>query len=420
MSQIPHVQELAVYLDGTPVGTLLNSREGVVHFAYDASWIANGFALSPLPAFALQLRPFHTAHNVLGGLHGVFNDALPDGWGLMLMDRELKRTANWDPHEIRALDRLSYMGDRAMGALEFKPVMGNAKDESSLSIAALAEAAIKLEKGETGQIIRALQLQGGSPGGARPKITIALSADGSQCQSGFRDTPSDFEHWLVKFRASATDPFNVGRIEMAYADMAKAAGVAMPETKLMTVDVGGQTQDYFAVRRFDRDGNQKRHVLSISGLLEISHRVPSLDYDALLQAISFATRDAREVEKAYRLMVFNVLSHNKDDHAKNFAILWNSSGWVMTPAYDLTFSTSLNNEHMTASNGRGNPTLDDMLIIAKRHSIKSSREIVFEVLTAIRHWPEHAARWKVDGQSINNYQRIMLALPCRQQCENEF
>ncbi len=420
MSAIPHVQELAVFLDGTPVGHLLNSRAGQVHFAYDTSWIAQGFALSPLPAFELQLPPFHAANNALAGLHGVFNDALPDGWGLLLMDRELKRTANWDPHEIQALDRLSYIGDRAMGALEFKPVIGNAEDESVLSIAAMAEAAIQLEEGSAGQIIRALQLQGGSPGGARPKITIAINADGSHCRSGFRNTPADYAHWLVKFRASATDPLCIGRIEMAYADMARAAGISMPETQLMTVTIRGQTQDFFAVRRFDREGNRKRHVLSMGGMLEISHRVPSLDYDGLLQAIGFATRDAREVAKAFRLMVFNVLSHNKDDHAKNFAILWTGSGWAMTPAYDLTFSTSLNNEHMTAINGRGNPALGDVLAIAKRHSIKNAREIVAEVLTAIRQWPYYAAAWAVDPVTANNTQRILHTLPCRQGSENVF
>lgn len=413
MSRTPYVNELRVLLDGTSVGTLISGPAGQIYFAYDAEWIAHGFPLSPIPSFGLQLQPFHAANNEFGGLHGVFNDALPDGWGLLLMDREIKQTIGWDPHEIRPLDRLSYMGDRAMGALEFKPVMEDVGDEKPLSIDMLADAAMKVEEGGTGDVIEALHLQGGSPGGARPKITIAICADGQHCRSGFRDTPAGYDHWIVKFRARATDPHCVGRIEMAYADMAKAAGITMPDTQLITATVRGQQQDYFAVKRFDRDGNKKKHILSIGGMLEASHRVPSIDYDALLSAIGFATQDAREVEKAFRLMVFNVLAHNKDDHVKNFSILWNGSGWVMTPAYDLTFSSSQHNQHMTAVNGSGNPALKDILAIAKNHSIKSSHKIIDEVLSAVKMWPQYAAQWQVDSKELDACQRALLAVPCR-------
>jgi serine/threonine-protein kinase HipA len=367
----------------------------------------------------LQLQPFHAANNLFGGLHGVFNDALPDGWGLLLMDRELKQTIGWDPHEIRPLDRLSYIGDRAMGALEFEPVLEEIGDEKALSIAALAEAAMAIEEGSTGDVIESMYLQGGSPGGARPKITIAISADGQHCRSGFRNTPVGYDHWIVKFRARAADPLCVGRIEMAYADMARAAGITMPDTKLITVTARGQQQDYFAVKRFDRDGNKKKHVLSIGGMLEASHRVPSIDYDALLSAIGFATQDAREVEKAFRLMVFNVLVHNKDDHVKNFSILWNGSGWVMTPAYDLTFSSSQHNQHMTAVNGSGNPALKDILAIAKNHSIKTSKKIIDEVLSAVKMWPQYAAQWDVDPDQSNVYQGALLKVPCRLELDRQ-
>lgn len=416
---LPYVSELRVLLDGTPVGTLINGPAGYIYFAYDAAWVAHGFPLSPIPAFGLQLQPFHAANNLFGGLHGVFNDALPDGWGLLLMDRELKQTIGWDPHEIRPLDRLSYIGDRAMGALEFEPVLEEIGDEKALSIAALAEAAMAIEEGSTGDVIESMYLQGGSPGGARPKITIAISADGQHCRSGFRDTPAGYDHWIVKFRARATDPHCVGRIEMAYADMARAAGITMPDTKLITVTARGQQQDYFAVKRFDRDGNKKKHALSIGGMLEASHRLPSIDYDALLTAIGFATQDAREIEKAFRLMVFNVLAHNKDDHVKNFSILWNGSGWVMTPAYDLTFSSSQHNQHMTAVNGSGNPALKDIHAIAKNHSIKTSKKIINEVISAVKMWPQYAAQWGVDPDQINVYQGAMLKMPCRLELDQQ-
>ena len=118
MSRVGHVNELKVLLNGVPVATLIKGpRGGEIYFAYDAEWITHGFPLSPIPSFGLQPRPFLPANNTFGGLHGVFNDALPDGWGLLLMDRDLKQSAGWNPHEIQPLDRLSYIGDRAMGAL---------------------------------------------------------------------------------------------------------------------------------------------------------------------------------------------------------------------------------------------------------------------------------------------------------------
>jgi serine/threonine-protein kinase HipA len=144
---------------------------------------------------------------------------------------------------------------------------------------------------------------------------------------------------------------------------------------------------YFAVKRFDRQGKRKIHMLSASGLLEASHRLPSLDYTALLNAALKLCRDYREVEKMYRLMCFNVMAHNRDDHAKNFAFLHDCGRWAVSPAYDLVYAEGMGGEHATSVDGEGkNPTGEHILNVARKVGIdlRRAKEILAEVRTAIR------------------------------------
>jgi serine/threonine-protein kinase HipA len=92
----------------------------------------------------------------------------------------------------------------------------------------------------------------------------------------------------------------------------------------------------------------------MSGLLHVDHRLPSLDYEAILKTTLWLTKDMRQVEMQFRHMTFNVFAHNRDDHAKNFSFLMNAEGvWSVSPAYDLTFSYGPGGEHCTALLGEG-------------------------------------------------------------------
>lgn len=219
-------------------------------------------------------------------------------------------------------------------------------------------------------------------------------------------------HWIVKFRASDADPPSMGRIELAYARMAQAAKLDMPPTRLMSVNVRGQREDFFAVRRFDRVGNSKKHVISLGGMLEASHRMSSLDYADLLKATLMATLDMREVNKAFRLMVFNVLAHNKDDHVKNFAFLRHEKGWAMTPAFDLTFSVGMGRQHTTSVSGEGLPRLASIAKIARDMQIKDWRETVAEVFAAVQAWEVFATEQKVPQPIWRAYRQAMQQSPC--------
>jgi len=199
--------------------------------------------------------------------------------------------------------------------------------------------------------------KGGSSGGARPKVLLNISG----------------EHWLIKF-PSSYDPPDIGNIEYTYSVVAKKCGIEMPETTLFE-------EKYFGVRRFDRKGGKRIHMHTASGLLYASHRYPSLDYIDLIKATMALTKNTDEAYKLFRLMVFNILTGNKDDHAKNFSFIHKADSWFLSPAYDLVTSAGLNNNHSTTIASKGNPTIDDIYEVVKETGlkIKRTKEIFSEV-----------------------------------------
>ena len=418
---IKHVKRLEVWIASRRVGLLGESERGEIWFEYDPLWIKTGFPLSPLDRFALKPGAFTTdQQNPFNGLHGVFNDALPDGWGLLLMDRTFKKYCNWDPHEITALDRLAYVGNRAMGALEFREPLTLIAAVDTPSISDLATESALIQRSTQAEVLNSLALYGGSPGGARPKVTVALERGGDACISGFSSIPENYDHWIVKFRTQLTDPPCMGRIEWAYSKMAQLAKVEMPETKLISAQVHDRQEEFFAVQRFDRVGNSKQHVVSLAGMLEISHRSPSIDYLKLLKAVQFVTNSDSELEKAFRLMVFNVLAHNKDDHSKNFSFIYSDGFWKMTPAYDLTFSSGMNNQHSTSVMGLGLPSAQAIQQVARTMGIKKSKDIIREVYEAVCQWETIATQAKVSKEIIGQYKKAIVDGPCFQELQAIF
>ena len=148
----------------------------------------------------------------------------------------------------------------------------------------------------------------------------------------------------------------------------------MPETSLFE-------GKYFGVRRFDREAGKRIHMHSASGLLYASHRFPSLDYIDLIKASLALTKNIEDAYRLFRLMVFNVLTGNKDDHAKNFSFVSKSRKWRLSPAYDLVLSAGFNNNHSTTIAGKGNPGIDDIYQVAKETGLKEKKckEIFSEV-----------------------------------------
>jgi len=359
-----------------------------IFFEYAPDFLNSGIQLSP---FKLPLRPgvFEDPKRTFAGLFGLFNDSLPDGWGLLLLDRSL--TSQGVPLDsISPLHRLTMVGTYGMGALEYVANEEVAEIPSSnlLSLDGLAADAQKILAEEEVPLdaVNELIRLGGTSGGARPKILADLSLDETSLYAAGKRT-SDCSPWLIKFFAR-DESQESGLIEYVYSLMAKEAGVIMPETKLFPSD---STPGYFGVRRFDRDEkHSKIHTHTVSGLLHVDFRIASLDYENLLKLTSILTKDIREVEKMVRLMVFNVKAKNRDDHAKNFSFLLDPDNkWKMAPAYDLTPSIGLGGEHNSMVNGKGRDITDqDLMTTASLVDIPQSfvREAIQRTGEALSHF----------------------------------
>ncbi len=342
------------------VGRLALTKDCFCAFEYDSKWLDHGFSISPFK-LPLEKRVFIADRDPFSCNFGVFSDSLPDGWGKLLIDRMLVKN-RIDPANVSILDRLAIVGNSGMGALEYYPENKLSNSIVSDNIEELAKQCEQVLNEEYEGALDELFVAGGSSGGARPKILIKYNG----------------EDWIVKFRSSS-DPKDIGKQEYEYSINARKAGLEMPETKLFE-------GKYFGVKRFDRQNGEKIHMLSASGLLNASHRLPTLDYVDLMKATQLLTRDYREVEKMFRLMCFNIFAHNRDDHSKNFSFLYKENRWKLSPAYDLVYSSGPGGEHTTMVAGSGkNPKENDILKVAGEAGIKKSKanEIIEKVRSCV-------------------------------------
>ena len=399
---------LTVYLnkaDRLKVGRLA-ARNRQILFEYDPSFISTGIEISP---FKLPLKSGVSVcpDMVFDGLYGVFNDSLPDGWGRLLLDRTVEKHGV-SRRLLTVLDRLAFVGENGMGALTYEPSQDQGPmNEGTLILDRLAEESAIMLAGEKEEVFEELLRLSGSSAGARPKIVAQVSKDKRKIIHGQQNLQSGYAHWMIKF-ATSQDPRDIGAIEYAYSLMARDAGLDMPETHLFRTKKRG----YFGTKRFDRRGDQRVHVHSLSGLIHADHRTPSLDYDTLMRVTFLLTKNVVSVERAYALACFNVLSHNRDDHAKNFSFLMTDQHeWTLAPAYDLTFSYGPGGEQSTMVLGEGkNPGPGQLATLGKKHSLKRAPEILAHVQAAIYRWKSHSDKAGLSAKSAKNIGSVILAV----------
>ena len=340
------------------------------------------------------------------GLHGFLADSLPDAWGRLLMKRRLEKLGV-RLETLTAVERLALVGNGGRGALVYQPATTPAEWVGTIDLDALAEQSQVLLLGEDTDLIDTLARLGGASGGARPKVSIGIAADGTLGQNATND---GHDEWIVKFRATA-DPVDIGPAEEAYARMARAAGIDIAPSRLLPARDGF---GYFATRRFDRPSPGRRlHMVSLAGALEALPDMPSIDYDGLLRATAAITRHAGDVEQAFRRMVFNVLAHNRDDHTRQHSYLMGADNeWRLAPAYDLTFSNGPGGEHYLAVEGEGRtPTRAQVMTLGRRHGLsdRTIAEIIEAVRDALAEWPRLAAEVGVTASRAEIAERLSNA-----------
>lgn len=337
------------------VGVLAQSRQGVF-FQYDQGYLNKFDNLSPFSlSFEGAVQP--APRQPHAGLHGVFADALPDGWGLLLQDRVFRRNGILPAH-VTAMDRLAYVGDSALGALSFSPIseyIEPSSDAIHLDILGLNAQAVF--DGQTEDVLNELT-NAGSSGGARPKAQIYFKNDEyTQCHT---KPIANADAWLVKFTsANLALGHEEGLCEAAYLTLAQRAGLNPPEWRLLNAPQRSGAKKWLALKRFDYINNPhgasgRLHLHSACGLLDADFRAPSLDYEDLIKATKMLCKSPAAGQLQFRRAIFNLLVCNHDDHSKNWAFLQNDRGdWQPAPFYDVTFSPNSFGEHMTSFAGFG-------------------------------------------------------------------
>lgn len=404
------VQRVEVYAWDHFVGAVaLDPKLGYYVFAYDKDFGRTGIQLAPIhmPAdgsehlFVFTDLPEATYRRLPSALA----DALPDGFGNALIDKYMAERG-LAKSSITALDRLAYMGERAMGALEFKPARGpRTKNPTALEMGELVSMARKVVAGnledesDAQAALRSIIEVGTSANGARAKAVIGWNRRTSEVRSGQFALLPGFEHWLLKFDGIGEDrelghSQDFGRIEYAYHLMAKQAGIDVPEARLL--EENGRA--HFMARRFDReDDGTKHHLQSLCAMDHLDFKKKSANsYEQLFMTMRRLKLGHSADVEAFRRMALNVMGRNCDDHTKNFSFLLRKGGaWELSPAYDVTFAHNpkgaWTNQHLMSVSGKFSEiTRADCLDLANRFGIGEANSILNQVRQVVGDWPVFA------------------------------
>src|SRR5476651_1470928 len=406
---------------GERVGAIAwDADNGVANFEFEPAFLRMGWDISPLkmPVGATNGRIFSfnelRENQTFKGLPGLLADVLPDRYGNTLINTWLARVGR-PADSMNPVEMLCFIGQRGMGALEFEPVEPKGKNTSTKlevdSLVEISEAILSgrkdfhtdLSKDEEKGLLDILKI-GTSAGGARAKAVIAYNPQTGEVRSGQAEAPKGFTQWLIKFDGVHDAQFGTsrdyGRVEMAYHLMAVDCGIEMTECRLL--EEHGRA--HFMTRRFDRIPDQgKVHVQTFCALQHFDfNNVGSYSYEQLFQTMRSLRLDYPQAEQMYRRMIFNVLARNCDDHTKNFAFTMDKQGqWALAPAYDVCHayrpdSPWVSQQSLSVNGKRQSIERKDLLEVAKQMTIKKPDEIIRQIESILKQWPDYANQCDVE------------------------
>lgn len=399
-------------------------------FEYDGKFLEKGLDLSPLKMPITEARS-QTAKfafpalpkNSFRGLPGMLADALPDKFGNSIIDAWLARQGR-TPESFSPVERLCYEGKRAMGALEFAPIISESTEQSvPVEVSELVKIAqtitdersrlkTNFEHNAADAILDIIRV-GTSAGGSRPKAVIAFNDESREVRSGQVDAPDGFNYWVLKFDGvkdnSLGDPAGYGRIEYAYYKMAIASGIEMTECRLF--EENGRA--HFMTKRFDRFGSTgKLHLQSLCAIAHFGFNEPgAYSYEQAFQVMRELRLPYRDAKQQFRRMIFNVVARNQDDHTKNIAFLMDQSGqWRLSPAFDVIYAYNPTGDwtsrHQMSINGKRDDFIkDDLLQVGKEMNIKSMLNIIDEIVEIVANWSDFAKNAGVEPSQIKSIGR---------------
>ena len=396
---------LKVILWGEEIGRLAwDERRHLSYFIYNPDFIKKGLNISPLVAPIDGVRALTPVWGedakIYQKLPAFVADSLPDAWGNQLFDlwRQQNRLANAD---ITPLDKLSFIGKRGMGALEFEPELSRERKAAKVDVKSLADLAARIyTERENARILpdesitmQSLLTVGTSAGGRQPKAIIAINCRTGEIRSGQISGLKDFDYYLLKFGNSQ---YSSAELEMTYYELSSKAGIRMMPSELYPVD----GNNHFITKRFDRYGERKIYTQTLAAI--------SPDTDSYEQLIAVCRKlhlPEADCQEVFRRMVFNILANNTDDHNKNFSFIMSEDGaWRLSPAYDMTYIIDTggflpNEDHCLYIRAKlRNITRDDVIQFARDNGIRRPDAIIRDVVESLKQFRTIAERYGVSKE----------------------
>ena len=398
-----------------------NNNRGSATFQYTEKALKNGIEPSPV-LMPKEERIFETSRNHINfhNLPYLLSDSMPDDFGNTMMKEWLKQK-NISINDINPVDKLTYVGSRGMGALEYEPFNHTENNNYNIDVGDLLQVAQKvlagkqeisydnLDKKSLTDILRI----GTSVGGARAKALIAIKKEADnkikEIKPGDIMQPKGFSYWLLKIdganKKSLGESDGIGKIEYAYYRLAKKAGVKISDSLLYEEN----NRFHFLTKRFDRtDTGEKIHMQTFGALAGIDYKIQKASsYETLFRLMKRLRLGYDQFEQQYRRALFNIVARNHDDHVKNFSFLMDKNGkWKISPAYDLTYSYSpggtWTSVHQSSINGKfDNFNRNDLLGFGKNFGIKKTHQILDEVLSAVSQWKKIAREIEIPKNQID-------------------
>ncbi len=400
------VNSVAVQIWGLTAGYLSwDEKSRCAVFAYDDNFLTKGLDIAPLEksihSVNVLVPMYGNKEKRYAGLPRFIADSLPDQWGNKVFDAWASKN-NIPKRQLTPLDRLSFMGSRGMGALEFVPAQLPNDASKALSAQDLVRTALSLQD-ERRQIVAHIDSDllledmyrvGTSAGGKRAKAIIAMNEAGD-IRSGQVELPEEYKYYILKIN-DADFPFP--EVEMAYYMMAKDAGIEMMPSRLLSVD----GKYHFLAERFDRQNGEKRHMLTLAAMSDMAD-----SYEDIFTVMRLLKLPKARHEQMYKRLVMNILGGNVDDHSKNFSFIMASDGtWDLAPAYDLLFSIDVDapdyvNQHSLSVCGKTSDiTIDDLLSFARMNDIRQAEILIQQVQSVLSSWHEYAKQAHVPDRWI--------------------
>ncbi len=372
-----------IYLPGkkeaVPAGRFTwdeNRQEG--YFMYGSKYIQRKDALPvdpvslPLLSGTQSLKGPETKNN---GFFGAIRDSMPDFWGRLVHCRIL----GIDSSLLSNFDLLLDSGTDRIGNLDFRDSPdAHSRDETPITLDDVVSIAKGISEFRSDRELLTEQVKkifrhGTSMGGARPKLTV--------CHEG--------QFWLAKF-PSHGDDVAVPVVEYATLELARRSGITVPDTKLVHLD----DVPVLLVKRFDRPGDGSRFgFLSGLSFLQKDERERNFGYPDFAEEL-WRIGDRDGAMELFSRMVFNIRTHNTDDHARNIGFLVRESGITLSPAYDLVptestlgVGTSFGQAMTVGSSGRDS-TLDNVLSDAGKFGFSrhQAMEEIGKIMSCLSGW----------------------------------